>query len=166
MHLKVGSKNNSLKIWAHEASGKEDTHPQVSMENNQGTQNLRTIYNEVMRNKRKRRNLRRWRRWWLDLPEVNRELHLNEWNLPRVQRYEESARQFAEDILGVMENLEWVLRLFELSIEFGHWTMILIHISQDYDHDRAREWIEANILENYVVVDRTGYLNDQVMIDV
>ena len=65
-----------------------------------------------------------------------------------------------------MENLEWVLRLFELSIEFDHWTMILIHISQDYDHDRAREWIEANILENYVVVDRIGYLNDQVMIDV
>ena len=108
--------------------------------------------------------LRKFYKWGRRVSSNNLQIHLNE--LRSINTHNNEAMiQFCDDILGITENLNWVLRGFELSIEFDLWTMILIHISQDFDHELAREWIDANILENYVVVDRFGYLNGQVQFD-
>eukprot|EP00956_Cyclotella_meneghiniana_P002868 scaffold3394_cov23-Cyclotella_meneghiniana.AAC.6 len=136
----------------------------MRMRNNRQTPPIMWIYQDVRRDEYLTYCLRKFYKWGRRVSSNNLQIHLKE--LASINTHNNEAMiQFCDDILGITENLNWVLHGFELSIEFDLWTMILIHISQDFDHELAREWIDANILENYVVVDRFGYLNGQVQFD-
>ena len=82
----------------------------------------------------------------------------------RRQRNTQRRDRYLDNIEAIRDNHHWI-ESFSLSFTFDIQCMILVTVSQEYDHERAVEWMERNILENYVVEDRENYFNGQIEFD-